>query len=56
MTTEQIRQLAESKWANYGGSEERLLWINGFMIGYLNAQIDSIDNKIEVVKKETEKV
>ena len=49
MTTEQIKQLAETQWEGCHGCDEndKYFWMNGFMIGYINAQVDNIDKRIE---------
>jgi hypothetical protein len=49
MTTDQLRQLAESQWEGCHGCDEndKNFWINGFMIGYLNAKVDNLDDQIE---------
>ncbi len=47
MTRKELEQLAESAWEGCQGCDEndKYFWMNGFMIGYLNAQVDNIDNK-----------
>jgi hypothetical protein len=49
MTPEEIRKLAESAWEGCHGCDEndKYFWINGFIIGYLNARVDNIEEKIE---------
>jgi hypothetical protein len=49
MTPEEIRKLAESAWERCHGCDEndKAFWINGFIIGYLNARVDNIEEKIE---------
>ena len=49
MTPEEIRKLAESAWEGCDGCDEndKYFWINGFIIGYLNARVDNIEEKIE---------
>ncbi len=44
-TLEEIRKLAESMWEGCHGCDEndKQFWVNGFMIGYLNAQVDNIN-------------
>lgn len=53
MTAEEIKQLAESQWEECNSCDEndKNMWINGFIIGYINARIDIVDNKIEVNRK-----
>jgi len=50
MTTKEIEQLAETQWEGCHGCDEndKAFWINGFMIGYLCAQVNNIDEQIEV--------
>ena len=54
MTRKELEKLAESAWEGCHGCDEndRYFWMNGFMIGYLNAQVDNINNKIEFQKNE----
>jgi len=49
MTVEEIRKIAEAKWEGCHGCDEndRHFWINGFVIGYLNAEVNNIDDRIE---------
>jgi hypothetical protein len=49
MTTKEIEQLAETQWEGCHGCDEndKQFWINGFIIGYLNARVDNIEEKIE---------
>jgi hypothetical protein len=49
MSTNQLRQLAEKAWEGCHGCDEndRNFWVNGYMIGYLNARVDNIDDRIE---------
>jgi hypothetical protein len=48
MTTKEIKQLAETQWEGCHGCDEndKQFWINGFIIGYLNARVDNIEEKI----------
>jgi hypothetical protein len=52
MTTEQIKVLAGKSWEGCHGCDEndRNFWINGFMIGYLNARLDRIDQDLQVAQ------
>jgi len=52
MTRKELEQLAESAWegCHHCDENDRTFWMNGFMIGYLNAQVDNIDNQIEIRK------
>jgi len=56
MTTDQLRQLAENAWEGCHGCDEndRQFWINGYMIGYLNARVDNMDDQIEARKNKLE--
>ena len=49
MTPEEIRKLAESAWEGCDGCDEndKYFWISGYIIGYLNARVDNIEEKIE---------
>ena len=48
MTRKEIEQLAETEWEGCHGCDEndKQFWINGFIIGYLNARVDNIEEKI----------
>jgi len=54
MTRKELEQLAESAWEGCQGCDEndKYFWMNGFMIGYLNAQVDNVDDKIISQKNE----
>jgi hypothetical protein len=47
MIRKELEQLAESAWegCHHCDENDRYFWMNGFMIGYLNAQVDNIDDK-----------
>jgi hypothetical protein len=49
MTVEEIKKLAENSWEGCDGCDEndRHFWINGYVMGYLNAEVKNIENKIE---------
>jgi hypothetical protein len=49
MSTNQLRQLAENAWegCHHCDENDKHFWINGYMIGYLNARVDIIDERIE---------
>jgi hypothetical protein len=49
MTTKEIKQLAENAWEGCQGCDEndKYFWMNGFMIGYLRAQVNNIDEQIK---------
>ena len=48
MTIKEIEQLAETQWEGCHGCDEndKAFWINGFVIGYLSARVDNIEEKI----------
>jgi len=49
MTVEEIKKLAENSWEGCDGCDEndKHFWINGYVMGYLNAEVKNIENKIE---------
>jgi hypothetical protein len=49
MTAKEIEQLAKKQWEGCHGCDEndKQFWINGFVIGYLNARVDNIEERIE---------
>jgi hypothetical protein len=49
MTRQEIEKLAESAWegCHHCDENDKYFWINGFVIGYLNARVDNIEEKIE---------
>lgn len=49
MTRKEIEQLAETQWEGCQGCDEndKYFWVNGFLMGYLNARVENIDNQIE---------
>jgi hypothetical protein len=53
MTRQEIEQLAETQWEGCHGCDEndKMFWINGFVIGYLNARVDNLEEKIELGQK-----
>jgi hypothetical protein len=52
MTRKELEQLEESAWegCHHCDDNDRQFWINGFMIGYLNAQVSNIEERIETQK------
>ena len=50
MTREEIEKLAESDWegCHHCDENDKYFWINGYVIGYLNARVNNIEEKIEV--------
>jgi hypothetical protein len=53
MTPEEIEQLAETQWEGCHGCDEndKMFWINGFIIGYLNARINNLNDQIDIRHK-----
>lgn len=49
MTVQEVEKLAEDAWEGCQGCDEndKYFWMNGFVIGYLNARVDNIEEKIE---------
>jgi hypothetical protein len=49
LTTEEIKKLAEELWTHCDGCDEndKYFWINGFVMGHLQARIDDADDKIK---------
>jgi hypothetical protein len=52
MTRQEIEKLAESAWegCHHCDENDKNFWMNGFMIGYLNAQVHNIEERIETQK------
>jgi hypothetical protein len=52
MTRKEIEKLAESAWegCHHCDDNDKNFWMNGFMIGYLNAQVRNIEERIETQK------
>jgi hypothetical protein len=50
MTRKEIEKLAESAWegCHHCDENDKYFWINGYVIGYLNARVNNIEEKIEV--------
>ena len=53
MTLKEIEQLAETQWEGCHGCDEndKMFWINGFIIGYLNARINNLNDQIDIRHK-----
>jgi hypothetical protein len=53
MTRQEIEQLAETQWEGCHGCDEndKMFWINGFVIGYLNARVENLEEKVELGQK-----
>jgi hypothetical protein len=49
MTVQEIEQLAETQWegCHHCDDNDKYFWINGYVIGYLHARVDNIEEKIE---------
>lgn len=52
MTRQEIEKLAESAWegCHHCDENDKNFWMNGFMIGYLNAQVHNIEERIDSQK------
>ena len=53
MTRQEIEQLAETQWEGCHGCDEndKAFWINGFVIGYLNARVENLEEKVKLGQK-----
>jgi hypothetical protein len=53
MTRQEIEQLAETQWEGCQGCDEndKYFWINGFVVGYLNARVENLEEKVELGQK-----
>jgi hypothetical protein len=53
MTRQEIEQLAEKQWEGCQGCDEndKYFWINGFVVGYLNARVENLEEKVELSQK-----
>jgi len=53
MILKEIEQLAETQWEGCHGCDEndKMFWINGFVIGYLNARINNLNDQIDIRHK-----
>ena len=49
MTAKEIEKLAETQWegCHHCDDNDKYFWIKGYVIGYLNARVDNIEEKIE---------
>ncbi len=49
MTAKEVEQLAETQWegCHHCDENDKHFWISGFVIGYLNARVDSIEKQME---------
>ena len=49
LTTDEIKELAEKRWEGCQGCDEndKYFWMNGFVMGYLEARIEDVDDKIK---------
>jgi spore coat protein CotF len=54
LTLQEAKELAEITWhgKNIYNENEKMLWINGFVMGVLTLQIKHMDKMIEEIKKE----
>jgi hypothetical protein len=53
MTAQEIEKLAETQWEGCQGCDEndKMFWINGFVVGYLNARLENLEEKVELGQK-----
>jgi hypothetical protein len=53
MTRKEIEQLAETQWEGCHGCDEndKMFWVNGFVVGYLNARVENLEEKVESSQK-----
>ena len=49
LTTDEINKLAEKRWEGWHHCDEndKYFWMNGFMMGYLEAKLEDVDDKIK---------
>jgi hypothetical protein len=49
MTAQEIEKLAEAAWegCHHCDENDKYFWIKGYVIGYLHARVDNIEEKIE---------
>ena len=49
MSPQEIRKLAESAWegCHHCDENDKYFWINGYVMGYLHARVDNIEEKME---------
>jgi hypothetical protein len=49
MTAKEIEQLAETQWegCHHCDENDKYFWIKGYVMGYLNARVDNIEEKME---------
>jgi hypothetical protein len=53
MTRKEIEQLAETQWegCHHCDENDKYFWINGFVIGYIQARIGNLEEKVEINQK-----
>jgi hypothetical protein len=49
LTTDEINKLAEQRWegCHHCDENDKYFWMNGFMMGYLEARMEDVDEKIK---------
>jgi hypothetical protein len=49
MTVQEIRKIAEARWEECHGCDanDKNFWMNGFITGYLMAEMNNMDDRIE---------
>jgi len=52
LTTDEINKLAEQRWegCHHCDENDKYFWMNGFVMGYLEARIEDVDDKIMAAK------
>jgi hypothetical protein len=53
MTRQEIEQLAETQWegCHHCDENDKYFWINGFIIGYMQARIEYLNKQTESYQK-----
>jgi hypothetical protein len=49
LTTDEINKLAEQRWegCHHCDENDKYFWMNGFVMGYLEARMEDVDEKIK---------
>jgi hypothetical protein len=49
LTIDEINKLAEKRWegCHHCDENDKYFWMNGFMMGYLEAKLEDVDDKIK---------
>jgi hypothetical protein len=53
LTTDEIKKLGEKRWEGCHGCNEndKYFWMNGFVMGYLEARVEYLDDKIKTYRE-----